>query len=81
MATAEPKPICLRIGQAVRERRLEIGLSLNKLAERIEMSKAALWEIEMGNNEPRAGTLLRLCNVLGLSADAILGVEPLTRKG
>lgn len=75
MASHEPKPICQRIGDAVRERRVEIGLSLDVLASRIEMSKTGLWEIEQGRNEPRAGTLLRLCNVLGLSADVLLGIN------
>lgn len=75
MAGIEPKAIAERIGCMVRERRLDLGLSLEKVALRASMSQTGLWEIEQGRNEPRAGTLLRLCRVLKLSADVLLGVD------
>jgi transcriptional regulator with XRE-family HTH domain len=41
----------------------------------VEMSKTGLWQIEKGLSEPSAGSILRLCRVLGLSADVLLGVN------
>ncbi len=75
MSSPEPKPLCERIGQRVRERRTGLRLSLDRLAEMTELSKTGLWELEKGRTEPRAGTLLRLCRVLGCSADWLLGVN------
>ena len=75
MATAEPKAICERIGKRMRERRKDLGISLDRLAAMTELSKTGLWQIEQGQNEPRAGTIVRLCNALRLSAADLLGVE------
>lgn len=75
MASPDPKPICERIGNRIRQERQAKRLSLDALAERTELSKTYLWELEKGRCEPGAGTIVRLCRVLGISADVMLGVN------
>jgi len=75
VTAAEPKPLCERIGQRVRERREGLRLSRARLGAMTELSRVALWQIEQGQSEPMASTILRLCRVLGCSADWLLGVN------
>jgi transcriptional regulator with XRE-family HTH domain len=75
MASKTPKAICERIGDMVRDLRLGCGWSLEALAERTELSKTYLWELEKGRCEPGAGTIVRLCRVFKISADELLGIE------
>lgn len=79
MSSKTPKPICERIGALVKERREGLRLSLGDLANQTELSKTYLWEIEQGRCEPGAGTIVRLCNVLGVSADRMLGLGEWSR--
>lgn len=70
-----PKPICERIGQRLRQRRTELRYSFDHLAERTELSKTHLWQVETGRSEPGAGVIVRLCRVLGITADWLLGTS------
>lgn len=70
----EPTAICERIGARVRQRREELRLSLAELAERTEVSKTHLWQVEKGLSEPGVGVIVRLCRALGVSADWLLGI-------
>jgi transcriptional regulator with XRE-family HTH domain len=75
MSSRDPKPICERIGRRINEERKAKRLSLDALAERTELSKTYLWELEKGRCEPGAGTIVRLCRALGISADSLLGTH------
>lgn len=68
------KAICERIGAKVRQRRDELRLSLDELAALTELSKTGLWQVEKGRSEPSAGTVVRLCRALRVSADWLLDV-------
>ena len=68
-------PLAERIGQRLKARRKELGLSLRALGERTELSLPFLSDVCNGKQLPGAGSLLRLCRVLGLSADDLLGVK------
>jgi len=57
------KLICQRILSL----RKEHGLTLEKLAYQSGISKGGLSEIERNMKEPRAYTILRICNGLGIS--------------
>lgn len=60
------------IGDRIRERRQCFGMSLDALADATDMSKAGLWEIERGNHDPRASTLVRLARALGCEVGELL---------
>lgn len=75
MVARNPSALCERIGERVRARREGLRLSLRELSERTGLSVAHLHAVEHGRTEPGAGTILRLCRALRLSADVLLGVD------
>ena len=62
------------LGQAVRARRLEIGMSQTELAERAGMTQSAVSRLEAGGNVPTIGVLERLA--AALSADLVVALTP-----
>lgn len=70
----DPKPICERIGQRLYMYRHNACLTLAEVAERTELSKAYIWQLEKGKSEPGAGVIVRLCRVFKVSADELLGI-------
>jgi transcriptional regulator with XRE-family HTH domain len=61
-----------RMSERLRERRLELGLSLGDLAERSGVSKAMIAKVESGTSSPTAGVLGRLCGGLGITMSALM---------
>ena len=64
----------LVIGQAVRERRLELGLSQTEVAARAGMTQPALSRLEAGGAVPTIPVLERLA--AALSADLVVALTP-----
>jgi ribosome-binding protein aMBF1 (putative translation factor) len=62
------------LGQAVRARRLEIGMSQTELAERAGMTQSAVSRLEAGGSVPTIGVLERLA--AALSADLVVALTP-----
>jgi HTH-type transcriptional regulator/antitoxin HipB len=62
------------LGQAVRARRLELGLSQTELAERAGMTQSAVSRLEAGGAVPTIGILDRLA--AALSADLVVALAP-----
>jgi ribosome-binding protein aMBF1 (putative translation factor) len=62
------------IGQAVRERRLELGLSQTELAARAGMTQPALSRLEAGGTVPTIPLLERISVALG--AELIVSIAP-----
>jgi len=62
------------IGQAVRERRLALGLSQNELAARAGMTQPALSRLEAGGVIPTIPLLDRIS--IALDADLIVEIAP-----
>lgn len=60
------------LGGRVRVRRGILGLTMEELASRMDMSKTGLWQIEKGRSMPGAGTLWRLSIQLRCSIDWIV---------
>jgi transcriptional regulator with XRE-family HTH domain len=58
------EPIVGAIGPKVREARQALGLSLQQLAARAEVSAAAIHKVERGDMVPTITTLLKLANAL-----------------
>lgn len=66
------KTIDPAIGQRIRDKREMLGFSREYVAEQAEMSPSFLADVELGVKGFSASTLIKLCKVLGLSADYIL---------
>ena len=63
---------------ALKQRRLNAGLSLRKVAVRAGMDISALFKLESGRTEPSWGTVLRLAHALQTTPDAFVIVGDLT---
>lgn len=59
------------IGKHLRARREERGLSLRKLAARLDISPSALSQIETGRSRPSVSTLYSIVSELGISFDEL----------
>jgi transcriptional regulator with XRE-family HTH domain len=61
------------LGRTARTARLHLGLTQAQVAERAELAQAVYGRIERGGMMPSLPTMLRLCSVLELDANALLG--------
>jgi transcriptional regulator with XRE-family HTH domain len=72
-----------QIGRRIREARKQQSLSLAQLAERAELTKGFLSQVERDLTSPSVGTLLRICRVLELPIGRLFdgAHTPLVRAG
>ena len=61
----------LRIAQALKAKREELGLSKNLLAQKAGVAVQTVLFIENGTNSPSLSTFLRICNALSLSPSSL----------
>lgn len=62
------------MSQYINARRAQLGLSLNDLAARTDMSKTHVWEIEKGRaKNPTLWIILALCDGLQCSLNDLIG--------
>ena len=61
------------LGDRIKFARTGKGLTLEKLSEKIGISRNFLWEIEDGRKAPALPTFYSICDALGVSADFLLG--------
>lgn len=66
----------MEFGEMVRRRRTELGLSLGDLADRAEVSKAMLSEIETGKKNPTLRVACSIAGGLDCQLSDLLDVEP-----
>ncbi|MCP3137277.1 helix-turn-helix domain-containing protein [Pyxidicoccus xibeiensis] len=66
--------LAVLLGGAARDARHRLGLTQGDVAERMGMAMEVYSRMERGKMLPRAQTLRRLCDVLQVSADTLLGV-------
>lgn len=65
------------IGSRLRTARRSLGLTLTQLAKLSKVSKAYLSQLENERfSNPSSEVLVKLCGVLGITAEALLGLEP-----
>lgn len=57
------------MGQRIRARRRELGLTQEKLAERVDISPSFVGHLERGEKIPSLDTVARLCSCLDASMD------------
>jgi transcriptional regulator with XRE-family HTH domain len=60
------------LGDAVRVRRKELGLSQEKLAEKADLSTVFISRVERGIESPTVDNLLRIARALGLRAEDLV---------
>jgi len=66
--------LSVQIGKAAREARLRKKLTQADVAERVKLTDEVYGRIERGDMTPSTPTLIKLCTVLGLRADVLLGL-------
>ncbi|WP_224240577.1 helix-turn-helix domain-containing protein [Hyalangium gracile] len=69
------KPLSSILGAAVRNARVRAGLTQEDVAERIGMASEVYGRMERGQMLPRVENLRRLCLVLNVPPDELLGLE------
>lgn len=67
--------IVTSVGLRLAELRAERGFTLQEVADRSDLSKSRVWEIEQGRaKNPTLETVMRLADTLGVSLDYLTGV-------
>ena len=61
------------MGERIKSVRTKQKLTLEKLSEKVGISRNFLWEIEDGRKAPALQTLCGICRELNVSADYLLG--------
>ena len=64
----------VQLGKRVRIRRKVLELTQEELAERLNVSTSFVGHIERGSRKLSVETMYRLCKVLDVSADFLLGL-------
>jgi transcriptional regulator with XRE-family HTH domain len=81
MAKRMGNDICARFGQAIRKRRMEMGLSQEALAERATLHRTYIADIERGRRNVSLRNVEKLAQALDLSlADLCASVRTDGRK-
>lgn len=68
-----------RLAKIIRTRRLDMGLSQEELAEKINKSTSFIGQIERGECFPKFETLQALVACLGIDANELFTDKPITR--
>ncbi len=63
------------MGQQIRDKRKLMGMTLEELAERLDVTVSFMGHIERDTRAPSVDTLKKICIVLDLSADDLLGIK------
>ena len=69
----------LLFAKRLRELRKEKGVSQVKLGDALGYGYTAISSYETGRNEPSYTDLIRICEILDVSADYILGISDIRR--
>lgn len=65
----------MTLARHIKEARLAAGLSQEKVAEAMDVSRQAVAKWESGRSAPSTANLIRLAEILGTSVDALTGTE------
>ena len=68
-----------RLAKIIRTRRLDMGLSQEQLAEKIDKSTSFIGQVERGECFPKFETLQALIACLGIDANELFADTPITR--
>ena len=65
----------MEVGRRIKDRRKQKGLTQEQLGQAVCISVQAVSKWENGESLPNIGTFPALCKTLGVSADALLGID------
>lgn len=68
------------VGERIKFIRTQKKLTLEQLADKAEISKSFLWDVENDRSDIGGEKLLRVANVLGASLDYLLRGEPISES-
>lgn len=74
-----PEELASAIARNVRRRRQKLGLTIDVLAERADLSKGTVIQVEQARSNPSVGTLCRLADALGVGVASLIEVDPAPR--
>lgn len=63
------------MGQQIRDKRKQMGMTMEDLAKKLEITLSFMGHIERDARAPSVDTLKKICLVLDLSADDLLGIK------
>lgn len=63
---------CIALGRRIREERLKLSLTQEKLAEYVDVSTSYIGQIERGEKSVTLDTLIRITRKLGVTVDYLL---------
>ena len=66
----------IRIGQSVRDIRMEKGMTIEQLCEKVDKSVSHIHQMELGSRKMSIDLLLSLVTALDTDANSILGILP-----
>lgn len=69
-------PRVVEVGREVRRRRKELGLTIEQLAERADLTANYIASIERGERDPSLSTVASIARGLGVPIPALLGKTP-----
>lgn len=72
MSVPNKEQIRRRFGDAIRERRRELGLSQEKLADRAQLHRTYVADVERGNRNPSLESITRIAGALDLKPSELL---------
>lgn len=70
----------MNIGDILKNRRNELGLSLAKLRDLTGLSKSTLSDIENGKSNPKIATLEKICDALNIEIKDVLENEQIQKN-
>ena len=72
MKDEETDRLTAAVVERLRQRRVELGLSVNKLAEKAGMTHVGILKLESGDRTPMLRTALKLAKALDLRLSSVL---------
>ena len=76
----ENNSLLIKMGERIAERRKALKMTQEELAEKIDVSIPMISNLEQGKKAIRPENLVKICSVLGLSADFILTGKTVTQQ-
>ncbi len=68
------------IGERIAQARIKLGLSQRDLAAKLGITQQSVTALERRGSIPRSDTLLKLCDILGVTANDLLGMAGQTKN-
>jgi len=81
MTALNRRAIRKRFGDAVRRRRRELGVSQERLAERAQLHRTYISDVERGNRNPSLESITRIARALDLEPSALLRLAEASPAG